>query len=231
MDSLHSWKTRFRKTFDWKNTRNGQNHARRRLPWEAFETTSYNRNLHLVTIVNDNISDTKTIHGPKKTLQIPQKKMNPFQVCPRKMVKTHARKNVRRDVFAVGWLAKWHFDRRPADRPKHLIIALERGYDALARFLEDSDQPEPATKRSRQWKRLQGTCSISRGEWWPTRHDHLAWRVEKTLTPSEGNQWIQWEWSGLACFGGNVVKLKTQNDLWYGTWSKVAILGINSSHL
>ena len=110
MNLLHSWKTRFRKTFYWKNTRNGQNHARRRLPWEAFATTSYNRNLcnfhtkrwlHLVTIVNDNISDTKTIHGPRKTLQIPQKKMNPFQVCPRKIVKTHARKNVRRDVFEI----------------------------------------------------------------------------------------------------------------------------------
>ena len=112
MDSLHSWKTRFRKTFYWKNTRNGQNHARRRLPWEAFETTSYNRILcnfhterwlHLVTIVHDNISDTKTIHGPRKTLQIAQKKMNPFQVSPRKRVKTHARKNVRRDVF-ISWI-------------------------------------------------------------------------------------------------------------------------------
>ena len=117
MDSLHSWKTRFRKTFYWKNTRNGQNHARRRLPWEAFETTSYNRNLcnfhtkrwlHLVTIVNDNISDTKTIHGPRKTLQIPQKKRNPFQVCPRKIVKTHARKNVRRDEFERAVIAPSH---------------------------------------------------------------------------------------------------------------------------
>ena len=64
--------------------------------------------LHLVTIVNDNISDTKTIHGPRKTLQIPQKKMNPFQVCPRKIVKTHARKNVRRVVFDACAIAEFH---------------------------------------------------------------------------------------------------------------------------
>ena len=38
-------KTRFRKTLDWKNTRNRINHCWRRLPREAFETTSYNTNL------------------------------------------------------------------------------------------------------------------------------------------------------------------------------------------
>ena len=77
MHSLHSKKTRFRKTLDWKNTRNRINHCWRRLPREALETTSYNTNLcnfhikkqlNLVTIVNDNISDTKTIHGTRKTL-------------------------------------------------------------------------------------------------------------------------------------------------------------------
>ena len=45
MHSLHSKKTRFRKTLDWKTTRNRINHCWRRLPREAFETTSYNTNL------------------------------------------------------------------------------------------------------------------------------------------------------------------------------------------
>ena len=151
MDSLHSWKTRFRKTFYWKNTRNGQNHARRRLPWEAFETTSYNRNLwnfhtkkwlHLVTIVNDNISDTKTIHGPRKTLQIPQKKMNPFQVCPRKIVKTHARKNVRRDVFVdTQQLNMKPFNGAPSFRKYHLHFPLfnHNGWPVL-------NQTQPTSK-------------------------------------------------------------------------------------
>ena len=73
----HSIKSRFRKTFDWKNTRKRKKPCWRRLPREAFKTTSYNTNLcnlhikisfNLVPIVNDNISDTKTIHGTRKTL-------------------------------------------------------------------------------------------------------------------------------------------------------------------
>lgn len=99
MDSLFSWKHCFRQTFYifyLQNRRNEQNHARTRLPWEAFQTTSYtrilcnfhrNRCVHFIPTVNDTISSTETIHCQKKSLANTTKKDKPLQVCPRKPVK------------------------------------------------------------------------------------------------------------------------------------------------
>ena len=77
MDSLFPWKHCFRQTFYLQNSRNEQKHARRRLPWEAFQTTSYtrilcnfhrNRCVHFLPTVNGTISSTETIHCQDKNL-------------------------------------------------------------------------------------------------------------------------------------------------------------------
>ena len=54
----------------------------------------------MVTIVNDNISDTKTIHEQENIVKTTEKD-EPIPDVWRKIVKTHARKNVRREVFEV----------------------------------------------------------------------------------------------------------------------------------